>query len=159
MKKILLTLMLAVMTVSSAWAQTDKPYNEEIDPMAQIDQAVKDAKASGKYVICQMGGNWCPWCLLFNKFIHEDAEIAQAIDENFVYIHVNWGRRGGNPELAKRLNNFPRFGFPVFVVLDNNGNVLHLQDSSYLEEGKGYNKDKTMRFFKNWTPKAVVGEN
>lgn len=158
MKKLLMTLMLVLMAAGSAFAQTDKPYNEEIDPMAQIDQAIKDAKGSGKYVICQMGGNWCPWCLLFNKFIHEDAEVAKVIDDNFVYIHVNWARRGGNPELAKRLNNFPRFGFPVFVVLDNDGKVLHLQDSSFLEEGKGYNKDKTLRFFNNWTPKAVVGE-
>ena len=96
--------------------------------------------------------------MLFNKFIHEDAEVAQVVNDNFVYIHVNWARRGGNPELAKRLNNFARFGFPCMVVLDEKGNVLPLQDSSYLEEGKGYNKEKVMRFFNNWTPKAVKGE-
>ena len=55
----------------------------------------------------------------------------------------------------KRLNNPQRFGFPVFVVLDENGNVLHIQDSSFLEQGKGYDELKTLRFLKNWTPKAV----
>ena len=57
--------------------------------------------------------------------------------------------------LLKRLNNPARFGFPVFVVLDENGNVLHIQDSSFLEQGKGYDEQKTLRFLKNWTPKAV----
>ena len=57
----------------------------------------------------------------------------------------------------KRLNNAGRFGFPVMVVLDENGKVIHIQDSSFLEEGKGYNKEKVIRFFKNWTPQARNG--
>ena len=47
MKKLLMTLMLALMA-GSVFAQADKPYNEEIDPLAQIDQAVKDAQSQGK---------------------------------------------------------------------------------------------------------------
>ena len=43
----------------------------------------------------------------------------------------------------------------VFVVLDANGKVLHTQDSSFLEEDKGYSEKKVLRFFKNWTPAAV----
>jgi hypothetical protein len=45
----------------------------------------------------------------------------------------------------------------VFVVLDEEGEVIHIQDSSFLEEGEGYNKEKVLRFFQNWTPKAVKG--
>ena len=41
------------------------------------------------------------------------------------------------------------------TVLDPNGKVIHIQDSSFLEEGQGYNKAKVLRFFNNWTPKAV----
>ena len=85
------------------------------------------------------------------------------IDENFVYIHVNYNPRKSEgvekAEQAKalmhRLNNAGRFGFPVFVVLNQEGQVIHLQDSSFLEEGKGYNQEKVLRFFNNWTPKAV----
>ena len=57
--------------------------------------------------------------------------------------------------MLQRLNNPARFGFPVFVVLDEEGKVIHIQDSSFLEEGQGYSQDKVLRFFKNWTPKAV----
>jgi hypothetical protein len=58
--------------------------------------------------------------------------------------------------MLQKLNHPERFGFPVFVVLDEQGRVLHTQDSSFLEEGKGYDKEKVLRFFNNWTPKAVV---
>ena len=57
----------------------------------------------------------------------------------------------------QRLNNAGRFGFPVLVVLDEQGNVIHIQDSALLEEGKGYNQQKVLRFFQNWTPAAVRG--
>lgn len=142
-----------------------KVYNEEINPIEQIDQAVAKAKTEGKFVVCQVGGNWCPWCLKFADFITNDTAISKVIDENFEYIHVNYNpRKSQGPEqveqgkaLMKRLDNARRFGFPVFVVLDEDGKIIHIQDSSFLEEGEGYNQEKVLRFFKNWTPSAVKG--
>ena len=58
-------------------------------------------------------------------------------------------------KMMERLGNPSRFGYPVFVVLNAQGDVIHTQDSSFLEEGKGYNKEKVLRFFKCWTPEAV----
>lgn len=142
-----------------------KVYNEEINPIEQIDQAVAKAKAEGKFVVCQVGGNWCPWCLKFADFITNDTAISKVIDENFEYIHVNYNPRKSQGSeqveqgkaLMKRLDNAGRFGFPVFVILDEEGKILHIQDSSFLEEGEGYNQEKVLRFFKNWTPSAVKG--
>ncbi len=178
MKNRVMVLLISTVLATAVNAQTTlkKVYNEDINPVEQIDQAVAKAKAEGKYVVCQVGGNWCPWCLLFADYITNDSTISKIIDDNFVYTHVNYNpskssskqlqadkqntlaekvKRAEN--MMRRLNNPARFGFPVFVVLDEEGKVLHIQDSSYLEEGKGYNHDKVMRFFKNWTPKAVKG--
>ena len=131
--------------------------------MEQIDFALVRAKSEGKFVICQVGGNWCPWCLRFADFITKDSTISQLIDKNFEYIHVNYDPRKSEgvekqqqaKALMKRLNHCGRFGFPVFVVLDEEGRVIHIQDSSFLEEGNGYNQEKVLRFFKSWTPDAV----
>ncbi len=165
MKKRLFVVLAAVLVMATANAQTalKKVYDENINPIVQIDQAITKAKAEDKFVICQVGGNWCPWCLRFADFITNDSTISHVIDENFVYIHVNYNPRqsGGDEKIQQakkmleRLNNPARFGFPVFVVLDQTGNVLHIQDSSFLEEGQGYDREKVLRFFKNWTPKAV----
>jgi len=111
-----------------------------------------------------VGGNWCPWCLRFADFITKDAEINKLIGDNFVYIHVDYSpkefkndpaRKERSEKMMKRLGNPGRFGYPVFVVLDEKGKVIHTQDSSFLEEGQGYDKAKVIRFFKNWTPSAV----
>ena len=165
MKKNLILAIVAALFALTANAQTalKKVYNEDINPIEQIDQAVAKAKSEDKFVVCQVGGNWCPWCLRFADFITNDTTISHVINQNFVYIHVNYNpRKSGTAEkeaLAKtmlqRLNNPARFGFPVFVVLDDDGRVIHIQDSSFLEQGQGYDQEKVLRFFKNWTPKAV----
>ena len=166
MKKLLTLILVIKLLPFLAGAQEGlkKVYDGNIDQMAQIDQAVKQARAEGKLVVCQVGGNWCPWCLRFADFITKDAEINKLVGDNFVYIHVDYSpkefkndpaRKERSEKMMKRLGNPGRFGYPVFVVLDEKGKVIHTQDSSFLEEGQGYNKAKVVRFFKNWTPSAV----
>ena len=150
----------------AATAQT-RIYDEKIDAMKQINTAVAKAKSEGKFVFCQVGGDWCPWCRRFAEFVVQDTLIASVVKENFVYIHVNYNpRKSGGEEkqqqakaLMQRLDNCGRFGYPVFVVLNEEGKVIHLQDSSFLEEGQSYNQEKVLRFFKSWTPEAVNGGN
>jgi uncharacterized protein YyaL (SSP411 family) len=165
MRRLIMTILASAVMCFAAEAQSNlkKVYDESIDPMTQIDNAISKADRNGKFVICQVGGNWCRWCLMFADFISKDNEITELIDKNFEYIHVNYNPRERNDEskmkkaeaMLARLGNPGRFGYPVFVVLDGDGKVIHIQDSSLLEEGNGYNKSKVMRFFSNWTPEAV----
>ena len=166
MKKIIFSvLVMVVSVVMNAQSPLKKVYDESLNPLEQIDKALMEAKADGKFVVCQVGGNWCPWCLRFADFITNDTTISKIVEENFKYIHVNYNPRKSLGEekqvqaekMLKRLGNPGRFGYPVIVVLDGNGKVIHIQDSSFLEEGKGYNKEKVVRFFNCWTPKAVSG--
>ena len=165
-KWIIASLLAVASLTANAQTGLKRVYDEEINPVEQIEQSLVTAKANGKFVICQVGGNWCPWCLRFADFITNDSTISKLIADNFIYAHVNYNPRKSEgevrtrqaEEMMKRLGNPGRFGFPVFVVLDENGRVLHTQDSSFLEEGKGYSQEKTLRFLKNWTPSAVKGE-
>ncbi len=163
-KKLILSWLVALLTLPlSAQTAQKKVYDEKINPLEQIDKAVSKAKSEGKFVICQVGGNWCPWCLKLADFISRDTAISQMIAANFEYIHVNYNPRKsqGAEQLAqgemlmKRLCHAGRFGYPVLVVLDEAGRVIHIQDSGLLEEGEGYNQKKVLDFLKGWTPKAV----
>ena len=79
------------------------------------------------------------------------------IDENFEYKENMYG--GTNCHRIVYIDSEPPKNEEAFFeTYDGKGKVLHTQDSSFLEEGKGYSKDKVVRFFKNWTPKAVQGE-
>lgn len=165
-KKTTLVLLAFLCTLTvSAQRQQKKVYDESINQLEQIEAAVAKANAEGKYVICQVGGNWCPWCLRFADFITTDSDISQLIAANYVYIHVNYNpsksesgeKKVMGEQALRRLGNPSRFGYPVLVVLNDKGNVIHTQDSAFLEEGKSYNKEHVMRFFKCWTPEAVKG--
>ena len=91
MKRTLLSIALALTTfLTMAQTGLKKVYDENINPMTQIDEAVAKASSSEKFVICQVGGNWCPWCLRFADFISKDADIMKVITENFVYAHINY---------------------------------------------------------------------
>lgn len=154
MKKALITIAIILCAASAAFAQ-QKPYDETIDAMEQIRSAVAEAKTSNRYVMCQVGGNWCPWCLRFAQFAVNDSLVAPLMAENYVYIHVNYSKTNKNLEAMRFLGNPGRFGYPVFVVLNSEGQPIHIQESESLEEGKGYNPKRVAKFLRLWSKKAV----
>lgn len=158
MKKLFLFLALTMGLTYGIQAQAVKVYNEEIDAMEQIHKAVEEARASGRYVMCQVGGNWCPWCLRFAEFATKDSVIAPLMKENYVYIHVNYSKQNKNLDAMKFLGNPGRFGYPVFVVLNEEGIPIHIQESECLEEDKGYNRKKVEKFLRLWNKKACEAD-
>lgn len=130
-------------------------YDENANAMQQITEAVARASQEHKYVLCQVGGNWCPWCIRFARFVQADTAISSIMANNYVYIHVNYSKANKNEQAMRYLGNPARFGFPVLVVLDEEGKVLHIQNSAYLEEGNSYSADKVKDCLQQWTPQAV----
>ena len=136
-------------------AKLPKPYNATENAEAKISELVKKAKAENKNIILQAGGNWCIWCLRFNNFVQTTPELKEIVDANYLYYHLNYSPENKNEKVfAKYDNPGAKFGYPVFVVLDQNGKMIHTQDSAVLEEGKGYSKEKVKAFFEKWTPKS-----
>jgi len=166
MKK-LLFIAVAFVMASSARAQ-DKPikltdtaklYNPMADAKADIAAAVKRAAREHKNVLLQMGGNWCIWCIRFNDLVTKTPDLDNYVRANYVVVHVNYSKENMNEKVFADLGYPQRFGFPVFMVLDDKGNRLHTQNSSYLEEGQGHSPKKVMEFFKDWAPAAIDPKN
>lgn len=140
---------------SSSYAQNAKLYNPEVDVSAVIAEGLIKAKAANKNLLLQIGGNWCPWCIKFHQFCQNDKEISSLIENNYVTIKINYSKENKNLAELKKLDYPQRFGFPVFVILDSEGKRIHTQNSSYLEEEKGYSRKKVLDFLKQWTPGAL----
>jgi thioredoxin-related protein len=131
-------------------------YKPEEKAEQAIAAAVKDAKAQGKHVFIQIGGNWCIWCARFNDFVTTDKQIDSSINAGFVVYHMNYSKENYNVKLLAKYGYPQRFGFPVFLVLDGEGKLIHTQNSAYLEDGKkSYDRDKVVGFFNDWSPKAL----
>jgi thioredoxin-related protein len=150
-QNIILAFMTCLLSLSLTAQQTVKIYNPDADAKAEVTAAVAKAASEGKHVFLQIGGNWCPWCVKFHKMITEDAKMDSLILANYIVVKVNYSKENKNHELLATLGYPQRFGFPVFVILDEKGNVLHTQDSGYLEQDKGYSSEKVERLFLNWS--------
>jgi hypothetical protein len=134
-----------------------KLYDPSLDGMKQINAAITQAKAGGKHVLVQYGGNWCSWCRKFDAFSKADTAISIIVNDNYVPIKLNYSSENKNEASNLYLGNPMRFGFPVFIIIDGNGKVLQIQDSGLLEDGKGgYNKTKVKGFLENWTALAII---
>lgn len=155
-------LILIVLGSQTVFSQGDKTsskiYDSSRNAKNDIALAVKKAKQNGRNVMVQIGGNWCPWCLKIHQFMNADKDILEALSSGYEFVLVNYSKDNKNEDVLASLKDPARFGFPVFVILDSDGNVIHIQDSGYLEEGKSYNKDKVLRFIKLWTVQAVSGK-
>lgn len=132
-----------------------KPYHEMEDADAKVKELLVQAKAENKNIILQVGGNWCIWCLRLNDFIQKSDELKSAIDKNYIYYHLNWSPKNKNDKFFSQYGNpGEKQGYPIFMILDKNGKLIHVQETGSLEEGKGYSADKIKAFFEDWKPKS-----
>jgi thioredoxin-related protein len=155
----LILLLGAFSNVQAEKTDTTKLYSVTANAEKEIAAAVKQAKAEKKLVLIQAGGNWCSWCLLFEKTVKNDLQLDSAIKANYVVYHLNYSKENQNEAVFAKYSFPQRFGFPVFLIIDQNGKLLHTQNSSYLEEGKGYNKNKVLGFFSDWSVAAFDPKN
>ncbi|MDB5197037.1 MAG: thioredoxin family protein, partial [Flaviaesturariibacter sp.] len=116
---------------------------------------VAKAKREGKHVMIQVGGNWCIWCYRFAGFVESDTALKAAMNKNYVVYHLNYSPENKNAAALKKLCFPQRFGFPVFVILNERGERIHTQNSAYLEKDKSYDAAKVKEFFEQWSPAAL----
>ena len=158
MKKIFIVLIFFLFT-ATVFAQEAKLYNPTADADKDIASAIVKAKAEHKYVLIMGGGNWCSWCIEFARFSKVDPQIDSVLNSAFVWYHLNYSKENTNPKIMARYGYPQRFGFPVFIILNENGERIHTQNSEYLEDGKkSYDKNKVKDFLENWSPKALDGK-
>ncbi|MES2417466.1 MAG: thioredoxin family protein [Bacteroidota bacterium] len=165
--KQLFVILITLFIGSAGFAQTAAPakkeavhiYNPNANAQADIDAAVAKAKKDGKHVFIQVGGNWCIWCIRFHDLVDATPALKTFLNDNYETVLLNWSPENKNEAILKKFDYPGRFGFPVFLILDGNGKLIHTQNSAYLEEGGGHSVKKVMDFLKNWNAAALKPEN
>ena len=116
------------------------------DAAADVKAAVGKARAQRKQVLVDVGGEWCIWCRILDKFIASHAPVKRLLDDNYVVVKVNWSPENRNDAV---LSQWPKVkGYPHLFVLDDRGQLLHSQDTSALEAGRDYDEGKVLAFLR-----------
>lgn len=87
--------------------------------------------------------------------LHEDEALMAQAEKNYVIYYLNYSKENKNLPILKQLGYPQRFGFPVLLVLDANGNRLHTQNTGLLESADNYDKKKVAEMLKQWSPDAL----
>ena len=126
------------------------------DPSAKGEElvaaATAKARAENKRVLLVFGGNWCSWCTRLDAVFRDDKNVKMVIDKHYVVVHVDSDNNGA---LNSKYNNPFVNGFPVMLVLDGDGKVLHTQAIDGIERDDkvpGYDADKVVTFLKAYAP-------
>ncbi len=157
-----LTLILIFVTAELCVTAQDAPfkvYNPEADASIQLEKAIEKAAGEKKHILLQIGGNWCKWCRMFYHFSNTTPVINSIIKSDYIVEHINYSPQNKNAGLLKKFNFPQRFGFPVFLILDETGKLLHTQNTAYLEEGEGYSEKKVKEFLLHWNRNALNEKN
>jgi len=146
-KLLLLAAMLGAAVLPSAAAQgLDARFDPRRDAAADVARAIAQAGAEGKRVIVDVGGEWCTWCHIMDRFIAAHDEVRTLIGADFVWVKVNYSPANKNEAL---LAAWPKVkGYPHLFVLDGAGRLIRSQASAALESGNDYDKAKMLAFLR-----------
>ena len=144
-----------VVPLPAASAGETRPLPTDFDPARDaardLDAALSIARATHRRVLVEVGGEWCAWCHILDRFFVAQPELKRMRDASFVWLKVNFSKENQNAALLSR---WPKVaGYPHLFVLDADGRVLHSQDSALLEAGKDYDPGAVRTLLASWSPR------
>jgi thiol:disulfide interchange protein len=146
-RNLLIGALLAV-ALPLAWGGQGLPdkFDPDRDAAADLALALSIAQAQSKRVLIDVGGEWCTWCHVLDRFIARNEEVRALLDSSYVLVKVNYSPRNKNEQVLSR---WPKVaGYPHMFVLDASGRLIHSQSSAELESGKDYDKSKVIAFLR-----------
>ena len=114
------------------------PYDEKADADAVVAAAFARAKKSHKLVLLDLGGNWCPDCVILANVMRLPA-MKDFLAAHYEIATVDVGRFDKNLQIPARFGYTKRLeGVPTVLVatpdgkLVNDGHVFALSDARHM---------------------------
>ena len=143
---------------TSTQAKTSLPaysviYDPARDPFADGHAAIKLAKQTNRRVLIELGGDWCKWCHVMDRFFEDNPDIKARLHETFVMLKINVSDANGN---EKFLASFPKpLGYPHMYIAEKNGNLLKSKDTADFLVNGHYSREAFLAFFDRWQIKPA----
>jgi len=116
------------------------PYNEAASAMAAVDKARARARASGKLLLVDLGGNWCLDCRILAGTM-ELPEVQAWVRKHYEVVTVDVGRFDKNLDVPARYGFTKRLeGVPALLVVEpRSDKLLNAGKTTALSDARSMN--------------------
>jgi thioredoxin-like negative regulator of GroEL len=125
------------------------PYDENADADARLAQAFARAKNSGKRVLIDFGGNWCPDCRILAA-VMDLPEVKSYVAEHYELVTVDVGRLDRNLGLVQRFGISKLHGVPTVVIAEADGAPLNITNAADLADARSMNPQSIADWLARW---------
>ena len=158
MKNPLLLFLFFVISIQAASASELPVYSTKFDPARNAFQdghdAIRLARATNRRILVELGGDWCKWCHIMDRFLDNNPEVKTELHKTFVVLKVNVSEENNNADFLKV---FPRaLGYPHMYITESNGKLLHSKDTGEFVVNRKYSVERFKEFFKRWGLKKTI---
>ncbi|MCU1343371.1 MAG: thioredoxin family protein [Candidatus Acidoferrum typicum] len=128
--------------------QPVREYDGKRDAAKDIADAIAEAGRTHKRILLEVGGKWCSWCAIMDRFFDANPALTTLCDKNFIVVKINVGPDNENKEVMSR---YPQVAaYPYIFVLEQDGKVLKLQRTGEFESGSSYDLNRWTSFLNKW---------
>jgi hypothetical protein len=123
-------------------------YDPARDPFADGRAALRLAQDTNRRVLIEVGGDWCRWCHVLEKFLAENQQIREHLHHHFVILKVNVSETNDNAEF---MAGFPKpLGYPHMYITEADGSIILSKDTFELQENSRYSVQRFQQFIDKW---------
>ena len=94
---------------------------------APLEQALAQARSSGKPVLADFSAIWCPACRRLHAEVFTDPAVKAAILAGYELSRIDYE----SPEAPAFMARYGVTGFPTLLVLDQDGHMLRELPSGF----------------------------
>ncbi|HEY4275981.1 MAG TPA: thioredoxin family protein [Rhizomicrobium sp.] len=127
-------------------------YDEDANADKVVDDALARAKKNNKLLLIDLGGNWCPDCIILHNLM-EVPEMKKFVDNHYEVALVDVGRFDKNAQIGARYGYNTRLkGVPTVLVVDPKTNkVINGERVFALSTARSQTPQALADYLANWT--------
>jgi len=127
-------------------------YDEKANADQVVDDAMARAKKNHKLLLIDMGGNWCPDCVVLHNLMLVPA-MQKFIDAHYEVAMVDVGKFDRNPQIGARYGYNTRLkGVPTILVVNPKTNKVINSEQVFALSDAGHQTPQDLAdYLARWT--------
>jgi thiol-disulfide isomerase/thioredoxin len=126
------------------------PYDPAADADAQVAVARAKARESGKLLLIDLGGNWCPDCRILAGVMRL-PEVAAFVEAHYVVVTVDVGRMDRNLQIPGHYGIAKVTGVPSVLIVDRHDHLLDAGHTAALSDARSMAPQALADWLAHWT--------